>query len=173
MKITKHFKYLHDDKYFVEKGKTIETTNLVASDSSGAIFKISFGDKIDSVIFDDYEHPPFFEYRDIDRDGQPDYLLMDQSELLVYNSERNIIINKSFDNNIIYSPSVYHLSGNLAKVGIVADRSEELFLFNKDGSLCEGFPLYGNSSFSLIDEGGVVNLVTGAPGRTLYIYTLE
>jgi len=173
IKVNKRFKYLYNDRYFVEPGNSIESTYLLASDSSGAIFKISFGGKIDSVIFDDYEHPPYFEYGDIDGDGLSDYLLLDQSELLVYNADKNLIMNRSFDNNIIYSPGVYNLSGNMTKVGIVADRSDELLLFNKDGSLSQGFPLYGNSPFTLIDEGGTVNLVTGATGRTLYIYTLE
>ena len=173
IKVKKRFKYLYNDRYFIETGNSIESTYLLASDSTGGIFKISFGDKMDSVIFDHYKHPPYFEYGDIDGDGQSDYLLLDQSELLVYNADKNLIINKSFDNNIIYSPGIYSLTGNIAKVGIVADRSDELLLFNKDGSLSLGFPLYGNSPFSLIDEGGTVNLVTGAAGRTLYIYTLE
>ncbi|MBL4754582.1 MAG: hypothetical protein JKY52_13430 [Flavobacteriales bacterium] len=171
--VKSRFKYLYGDKYFIEKGKSIESTYLMASDSSGSIYKISFGDKMDSVIFDEYEYPPFFEYRDVDSDGRPDYLLLDQSELLVYDAEKNLIISKSFDNNIIYPPAVFNLSGNVVKVGITADRSEELLLFNKEGSLSEGFPLYGNSPFCLIDEGGTVNLIAGAPGRTLYIYTLE
>ncbi|MBL4577691.1 MAG: hypothetical protein JKX74_04415 [Flavobacteriales bacterium] len=173
IKITQRFKHIYNNKYFIEKGKSIESTFILASDSSGAIFKISFGNKKDSVIFDDYEHPPFFEYEDVDMDGRPDYVLLDKSEVLVYNADKNLIINRSFDNNIIYTPDVYYLSGNVAKVGIVADRSEEMFLFNKDGSLSQGFPLYGNTPFSLIEEGGTVNLVAGAPGRTLYIYTLE
>jgi len=173
IKVNKRFKYLYNDRYFVELGNSMESTYLLASDSSGAIFKISFGNKMDSVIFDNYQHPPYFEYGDVDGDGQSDYLLLDQSELLVYNAERNLIMNQSFDNNIIYSPEIYNLSGNMAKVGIVADRSDELLLFNKDGSLSAGFPLYGNSPFTLIDEEGTVNLVTGATGRTLYIYTLE
>jgi hypothetical protein len=171
--VEKRFKYLYNDRYYIEQGNSIESTYLLASDSSGAIFKISFGNKMDSVIFDDYEHPPYFEYGDIDGDGQSDYLLLDESELLVYNADRNLIISRSFDNNIIYAPEIYSLDGNMSKVGIVADRSDELLLFNKDGSLSVGFPLYGNSPFSLIDEGGTVNLVTGATGRTLYIYTLE
>ena len=173
IKLKNKFQYLYNDKYFVEKGSSIENTFLLSSDSSGAIYKISFGDKMDSVIFDDYDHPPYFVYGDIDKDGKSDYLLLDQSELLIYNSEKNLIVDKSFDNNIIYSPQIYYLSGNIAKVGIVADRSEELLLFNKDGSLSPGFPLYGNSPFSLIDENGTIHLVSGAPGRTLYIYTLE
>ncbi|MBL4656500.1 MAG: hypothetical protein JKX73_00755 [Flavobacteriales bacterium] len=173
IKVANRFKYLYNNKYIVEKGKSIESTNLIATDSSGAIFKISFGDKMDSVIFDDYEHPPFFGYMDVDKNGSPDYLFMDQSELMVYDSDKNLIINKSFENNIIYPPQVYNLSGNIAKVGVVDDQSEELYLFNKDGSLSAGFPLYGNSPFSLIEEGGSISLITGAPSRTLYIYTLE
>ena len=171
--IKNHFPYLYNDHYIINEGSSLKSTELMATDSSGTIYVISLADRMDSLVFDDYSHPPFFDYKDFDGDGDKDYLLMDQGELLVYNKEKTLIFNKAFDNSIIYPTYTYSLSDNIIKTGIVSDRSEEIYLFNQDGTVSDGFPLYGNTPFSMIQENNQIHLIVGAPGRTLYIYTIE
>jgi len=171
--LNSHFPYLYNDRYIINKGNTLKKTEIMSSDSSGTIYMISLSDNMDSLVFDKYSHPPFFDYRDFDGDGSKDYLLLDQGELLIYNKKKALIFNNSFDNSIIYPTNTYSLLDNIIKTGIVSDRSEEIFLFNQDGTMCDGFPLYGNTPFSIIQENDQINVIVGAPGRTLYIYTIE
>ncbi len=167
------FPYLYNDRYIVNKGNSLKNTELIATDSSGTIYMISLNDKIDSLNFDKYSRPPFFDYADFDGDGVKDYLLMGQEELLVYNKEKTLIFNRSFDNNIIFPTISCSIDGNIVKTGVVSDRTEEIFIFNQDGTLADGFPLYGNTPYSIIQENGQTNLIVGAPNKTLYIYTIE
>ena len=131
----------------------------MTTDSSGTIYTIFLDDKMDSLVFDKYSHPPFFDYQDFDGDGYKDYLLMDQGELLVYNKEKALIFNTAFDNSIIYPTYTFSLSDNIIKTGIVSDRSEEIFLFNQDGTMSDGFPLYGNTPFSMLQENDQINVI--------------
>jgi len=46
-------------------------------------------------------------------------------------------------------PQVYTLPLNNKKIGVVNSVENQIYLFNGDGSNYEGFPVAGNSSFSI------------------------
>ena len=51
------------------------------------------------------------------------------------------------------------------KIGITESAENKIYLFNSDGSICNGFPLEGNSEFAIGafgPENGHFNLVTGS-----------
>jgi len=171
MKPFQAFNYLFDNAYYLEKGKSIDNTWIITSDSSGIVRKASFAGKTDSLVFDDFTHPPYFNYAK--RNGKRQYVFLNKDELIVFGEDKEIAYNKSFDRIIAHRPIIYNLPDNDLKIGVVSEKSDELYLFNPDGSLSDGFPLYGNSDFTLMHNSGKTSLISGAHGNYLFIYSLQ
>lgn len=73
-----------------------------------------------------------------------------------------------------HKPMFFSFPGNITKIGVVSDKANELFLFNPDGTLSEGFPMHGNTPFSIADinKDKQLDLITGAQNNSIYIYTI-
>ena len=171
MKPFQAFNYLFDNAYYLEKGKSIDNTWIITSDSSGIVRKASFAGKTDSLVFDDFTHPPYFNYAK--RNGKRQYVFLNKDELIVFGEDKEIAYNKSFDRIIAHRPIIYNLPDNDLKIGVVSEKSDELYLFNPDGTLSDGFPLYGNSDFTLMHNSGKTSLISGAHGNYIFIYSLQ
>ncbi len=171
MKPFQAFNYLFDNTYYLDKGNSIGNSWLISSDSAGIVRLASFSGKTDSLVFDDFTNPPYFKYAR--RNGKKQYIFLNRDELMVFGEDKEIVYNKSFDRIIAHRPLVYNLPDNDLKIGVVSEKSDELYLFNPDGSLSEGFPLYGNSNFVLMHNSGKTSLVAGARGNYLFIYSLQ
>ena len=165
------FDYLFDNTYYLEKGKSIGNTWILTSDSLGIVRLASFSDKRDSLLFDDFTNPPYFKYAK--RSGKKQYVFLNRDELMVFGEDKEIVYNKSFDRIIAHRPLAYNLPDKDLKIGVVSEKSDELYLFNPDGSLSDGFPLYGNTNFTLMHNSGKTSLVSGAHGNYIFIYSLQ
>jgi hypothetical protein len=61
-------------------------------------------------------------------------------------------------------------------VGVVEAAANRIYLFNPDGKQHEGFPLQGNTEFSigkLSDNVTGLSLIVGSEGGKLYNYSLN
>ncbi|MBI4647475.1 MAG: hypothetical protein HY738_13025, partial [Bacteroidia bacterium] len=77
---------------------------------------------------------------------------------------------------IIQKPSFYLFPDNIRKIGISNTLSNEIFLFNSDGSVYEGFPLEGKTSFSIghLSQNALkFNLIVGSSDGFLYNYEVH
>jgi len=171
MKPFQTFSYLFDNTYYLDKGKSIGNTWVISSDSMGIVRLASFSGKRDSLVFDDFTNPPYFKYAR--RNGKKQYIFLNRDELMIYGENKELVYNKSFDRIIAHRPLAYNLPDGDLKIGVVSEKSDELYLFNPDGSLSDGFPLYGNTNFTLMHNSGKTSLVSGAHGNYIFIYSLQ
>jgi len=174
VKINRQFKSLANNTYFIDKAKSISKTRILSTDSTGKVFSIYFSGNIDSILFNDFLSTPFFDYKDINNDGVKDYVFLDKNELFVFNRDNSLIHSYIFNRNMSYKPMFFSFPGNITKIGVVSDKSNELFLFNPDGTLSEGFPMHGNTPFSIADinKDKQLDLITGVQDNSIYIYTI-
>jgi len=173
MKEKQWFTYLFNHEYELIRSATLDETTIMITDSAGTVITRNFKGELDSIVFDDFTYSPDFKYADINMDGKRDYIFLDKNELIVFSENKEVVFSQSFDENASYAPMIFSFSDNSTKIGVVTSVSDALFLFNSEGSVGDGFPLYGNSPFSIIDQHDQISLVTGAHGNYLYIYTLE
>jgi hypothetical protein len=85
----------------------------------------------------------------LNNDGHPEIFYLDGDSLSAYSFEGKPLFSKKFKYPADPSFNVYTLSAVNKKIGITIPDENQIYLFNSDGSIYEGFPLEGNSGFSL------------------------
>jgi hypothetical protein len=166
--------------FYIEKGKDFSNTKLIAADASGNINTVSFGGKKESIPTDDFESPPFFDYKDINNDNSKEYILLSRNELKVFSNNNaggakpTLLFSYEFKEKISQAPLFFRFSEGAGKIGVLSEKTNELYLFNNNGSLYKGFPLEGKTLFSIgnINNDEINNLLTGSD-NTIYLYQLE
>lgn len=86
------------------------------------------------------------------------------------------LFSKKLNNPVRYQPVVYTFDSNQKMIGIVDAASNRIFLYSPDGKLYPGFPLQGNSPFTigkLSENSTGFNLIVASEGGKLYNYSLN
>ncbi len=149
---------------------------IVASDKTGKVFYLYFDGTFAEKKTNKFSENHFFNVDDINGNGVPDFVFTDGKELIVMDENGKELFSEKFRNNIEYPPNIYAFSEKLKKIGIVESSANRIHLFDPSGNEHEGFPLQGNSEFSIGEiekNSGQLNLIVGSKGGDLYNYTLN
>jgi len=125
---------------------------------------------------DHFSGDHYFEYQDLDGDGRREYIFVDQAELKVFNPDKSRAFSYSFKSPVNQSPVIYQFSSGNRKIGLVSGEKNQIFLFNNDGSLYQGFPLRGSTPFSIgvfNSATSKFNLIVGSDDNFLYNYSVQ
>lgn len=147
---------------------------LVFTDKSGNVFYLFFDGTHVQKLKSSLSQNHVFTVADIDGNSVPDFIFIEGKELKVVDENGKKIFTEKFDNNL--HPAV-HLGANSGKkkqIGVTDSRKNRVYLFDENGKLQQGFPLDGNTAFSIGEmKTGQVNLLVGGEGDVLYNYLLE
>ena len=160
----------------VSEGKSIGASSIAYTDTGGAVVKFRFkGQKSRTHFKEGMEEPYFFEQKDLESDGKKEYILVEGQELMVYGADEEQRFGYTFDSTITTPPLVQHVPEEMSKVGVLDKKNAEAYLFDRSGSLHDGFPLFGSTPFSIGDmnRDGYQELVIGSEDGTLYCYSLN
>ena len=149
---------------------------FVLSDKNGKVYYIFLDGKIEEKKTRSLSGNHFFVIDDIDGNSIPDFIFVDGNELTVIDEKGKRLFNRSFNNTINTRPTVYKFSNQIKKIGITDAFNNQIYLINPDGKLHEGFPLQGNSEFTigrLTDNSTGLSLIVGSEGGMLYNYSLK
>ena len=149
---------------------------IVTTDNTGKVYYIYFSGKFEAKKTDKFSQNHFFTVADIDGNGKPDFVFVDGRELKVMDENGKTLFSEKFRNPIQHQPNLYVFSSKIKKIGIVDSKANRIYLFDPKGKLHEGFPLHGNSEFSIgkiSNSSGQLNLLVGSKNGDLYNYTLN
>jgi hypothetical protein len=152
------------------------TPKIVATDSGGKVYYLHFDGKVEEKKTARFSENHFFTADDLDGNDIPDFVFVDGNEVTVMDETGKKLFSQKLDNPIDHQPNIYTFAADLKKVGITDATSNRIYLFNPDGKLHTGFPLQGNSEFTigkLSDSSTGLNLIVGSEGGKLYNYTLN
>jgi hypothetical protein len=149
---------------------------IVTTDTTGKVYFILFNGQVNTVELDHFTSSHFFDYWDLNGDGKMEYVFLDRNKLSVYNSKNMCLFTYTFNETVNTRPILYQFSSGDRKLGVVCQNENLIYLFNKDGKLYEGFPLQGNTPFSIGNFGDSLsrfNLVVGSKDNFLYNYRVK
>ncbi len=161
--------------FFVEPGKDYNKSYLIAADTLGNIIKISLTNHKESIKIQDFETSPYFDLKDINNDKTKEFIFLTRNELKVFAQDKSLLFNHPFDNKISQTPLFFLFPDGNGKIGVASEESNEIFLFNNNGSLFEGFPIMGKTAFTIgdLNNEGHYNLVTGSSENSIFVYQLK
>ena len=149
---------------------------MVTTDKSGTVCFIYFDGRVEKEKIKEFTTEHFFDYMDINGDSFFEYIFIDNKKLEVFNYKKALLFSYSFENNIEYRPVVYTFSSTNKKIGVVSGKANKIYLFNNNGKLYKGFPVSGNTLFSIgrfKRNDRKYNLIVGSEDNFLYNYSVK
>ena len=165
-----------NNKFILETGTSETTAQFVTTDTSSLVRMIALDGTVESKQIGTFSTLHYFDYQDINADGFNDYIFLDKNKLVVFKQDGSKIFDYKFDQNIESSPVYYYFSYDDRKLGVVSTTTNEIYLFNSNGNVYEGFPLKGNTQFTigyLGNSHNQFNLIVGTKYNFLYNYSVN
>ncbi|TND08002.1 MAG: hypothetical protein FD123_2685 [Bacteroidetes bacterium] len=163
------------DYFVLEPGKDLERTRITGIDSAGNVTRIKMNDVPENFQLAEFVTKPAFEYADINADGVREYIMLDSVRLSVFSQDKKPLFNFVSENGLSKNIRVFILPGNDMRIGLVSPVSAEIHLLNGSGAESTGFPLIGNTPFSIgnLNNDGNYVLVCGGNRNHLYAYPVK
>lgn len=161
----------HTDIYLTRKGGQ---PVLAFAGKGGRIYLVDFAGQTETFrvkgLSDQFE----MNIADWDGNGVEDALFTDGDRLLITRLDGVSLFEKDMETGALGFPYVYRFSANDVRVGLTAPEQNRLFLLSADGSLSEGFPIAGDSPFSIVFlENDGFFLFAGTGNDTLLKYKVQ
>ena len=163
---------------FMGRDPVSHSSSIVLNSTGGKIYFVSLAaGKMRNVRFSDIPDDAWFHYEDLNGDGREEYIFLFGDRLQVMRSPDKKLFTWEMNNGeASYPPVIYTFSIKDKKIGIVDATHDYIYLVNNNGKLYNGFPLKGQTPFTigrLGPEGKNFNLIVGGMDNFLYNYSVK
>ena len=121
-----------------------------------------------------YSDKHFFLYEDFNGDKDPDFIYLDGKELYVFDRFKKELFAYQFDIDITTQPVFFNITRNKRLLGIVSEKSREIYLIDRKGKMIVNSGLVGETPFAVgsLNNDQEINLITGV-GNALFNYVIH
>lgn len=155
-------------------GDKIGKSDLHYVDSTGNAFVLGLDDRFVKLKLTDDEVFDFLVL-DLNSDSNLDWVLLTENHLLGYSSLGDELFKVQVVDANECLLQHYDFGNGLNRIGVAQASESQISLYNIDGTMHTGFPLYGESPFIIGDmnRDGNFNLVTAGSEGFVYAYLIE
>ena len=152
--------------FYLKAGESLKKSELIAGSNSGKMYVINPEGKVDALYLD-RSHPAshliYFEGR---------YIFSDGAQLFV--KDDRMPFEASLEDDISLKPKAMILNNRFYTAAFSAG-AEEIRLFNEEGNLVDGFPVFAQGPFDMgsLNRDKSLNIVTYSNDGTLICYRLR
>ncbi|MDD4107237.1 MAG: hypothetical protein PHH93_00780 [Prolixibacteraceae bacterium] len=167
-----NFTYSDNSPVILTAGKP----RIAVTDRTGKVYYIGFDGTLEEKRSSRFSENHRFIVDDLDGNNVYDFIYTDGNEITVVDENGRRKFSRKMKNPINHPPSVYTFAENLKKISVIDAFDNHIYLFNPDGKLHDGFPLQGNSEFTigkLTGNAEGLNLLVGSEGGKLLNYSLN
>jgi hypothetical protein len=174
--VTAYFPKSALNNYILDNPGSSADARIAITDTAGLIYFIYFNGTHTTQFMGKFSGNHFFDYKDMDGDGRREYIFLDATRLQVFKENKKLLYEFEFNYPVVFKPAYYNFAQNDKKLGIVSREENLIYMINNDGKVYKGFPLRGNSPFSVGYFGentSAFNLIVGSNDNFLYNYTVQ
>lgn len=172
VKTSDNFEHSGNQLYLVKAGQFA----LATTDVKGLVHLQYFNGQSKTVDLGKFGAGHFFVAEDLNNDGQSDFVIADGKELTCYSDKGRDLMDYEFPTAISNRPNIYTFANNDKKIGVVCHDENRVYLVNSNGKLYSGFPLQGNTDFSIgymSRANQFFNLLVGNEDNSFFNYKVE
>lgn len=165
-----------NNNYIFEDKTPKSNPRFVITDIKGKIYFIYFTGEVETLNIKEFSANHFFDYQDLDGDGYKDFIFLENGLLEVFRQNKSKMFAYNFDVPIDLKPVCYTFSNKDRKIGVVSRSENKIYLVNNNGDLYKGFPLSGNTLFTIGKLSRLTNkfnLIVGNDDNFLYNYSVK
>ncbi|MGP8216242.1 MAG: DUF3352 domain-containing protein [Bacteroidia bacterium] len=165
----------HISHFNIAVGKNASETYLFAADSTGIVYQLSLTDYLTRVEYlkDNIRNTDFVPV-DLEGNGRTDMVFLTPYNVYAYSPDKTLLFHFSERDSLKSGLLAFTYSDGKGRIGAIDAEKNKLYMWDSQGNICSGFPLYGNTKFSIADmnNDGQLYLVTGASDNNVYVYSL-
>ena len=150
--------------------------SLISTDSKGVIITVGFDGTIKKQTAGNFSVDHHFICEKSESDDKRLAIILDGDSLIAFDRQSKRIFAHKFNHPIGFPPQIFTFPDKSLKIGVADAVENKIYLFNSDGTTRDGFPLEGNSPFSLTFNGNnndSFSLVTGTADGELFNYEVK
>ena len=148
---------------------------LVFTDPDGTVQVVSFDGTVRKVLLRKFSADHSFDYFDVDGDGFGEYIFIDKGILYLYEHDKSEVFTRDFGSGVLAGPINFIFSASDRKIGVFDSRNKLIYLTDSKGNTMKGFPLRGESLFSIgkLSDNSGFHLIVGGSDGFLYNYKID
>lgn len=142
---------------------------IVVSDKKGTVYYLYFNGKYAEKETAKFSENHRFTVADINNDKKPEFIYADDRRLTVFKESGKKIFSEKFSKSLEGNIGIFSFSASQKLIGVTCRQDNKIYLFDSSGKECRGFPLQGDSDFSVgqLEKGQGINLLVGSRGLLL------
>lgn len=161
----------HTDIYAGRKGGQ---TRLIFGGSGGKVYLVRLNGEAESFSVPGLSGDYRMNVVDVDRDGVEECVFTDGNRLLITDMEGKTVSDQKIDAGSLDYPYVYRFSAADIRIGLMDSGRRQMMLLSPAGSMSKGFPIAGDSPFSIVFSGEEgFFLYAGADGGSIIKYKVN
>lgn len=147
---------------------------LLFANVTGGINMVDFDGKVRTLDCGKMSAGYKMNVADVDGDGTDDFVFTDADRLCVFDRSGHLLYEKHLDAHSLDYPYVYRFSASDSRIGLIDRERGRMLLLSPDGTVSKGFPIAGDSPFSIIFSGNDgFFLFAGADNGSLIKYKVQ
>lgn len=148
---------------------------LVFTDPEGTVQIVSFDGIVKKIVLRKFSVDHAFDYFDVDGDGFGEYIFIDKGILYLYEHDKPEVFTRDFGSGELIGPVNFIFSASDRKIGVYDSKNKLIYLADSRGNTMNGFPLRGESLFSIgkLSENSGFHLIVGGSDSFLYNYKID
>lgn len=151
----------------------IDDSGLYYVDEEGNAYRQGFNDRFTKVKLTDQ---PILDYDfvDLSKNGSLECVILTASAVEGFALKGDILFNNSLEKSDNYTLQSFLFPNNIVRFGITDPVNEKITLYDSNGKVHSGFPLYGSQEFAIGDmnRDGYFNLITAGKDGFVYAYAI-
>lgn len=176
IKAAEPFQISPNNKFSLINPRSKKEARFVVTDNTGKIFSIGLDGKTKTTNMGKYPENHWFDVVDIDGNGVKDFVFTWDNNVKVFSQEGKALFSIVSGSPISYRPVYYDPTKTNFSLAFVTIADNEIFMYDKTGNLCKGFPLKGNTQFTLDiakNSENRYNLMVGSENNLLCVYSVQ
>jgi hypothetical protein len=159
--------------FFEEKTET-SFPRFVLTDPAGSVYFVYLDGKVKRMKIETQSAEHYFMYADIAGNHYPEFIYADEKTVSAFNRNKEQVFKLNLPDNITHRLYTYRFSPSDLQLGIITGEANKVYLIDNKGEIQNGFPVYGNTPFSIRTFSGNehFSLIAGNSSTKIISYRL-
>ena len=167
----KHLFDIADDAYIYLVNEDKEA-KIVLNGNKGCIYKVNFKGQVEKIVIDKLATDFKMNINNTLKGYR--VILSAKDKLIICDLNGKVILDKKIDKSNLGFPHLYRFSSSDIRIGCFDEVNNKIYMINLEGDLTAGFPIEGDSPYSIIlSNDGIFYLYTGIEGRDMIKYKIK